>query len=470
MAFVSTLLVTMDRLRAEDGTQRARYALLRGRRIDRRGSCTLDELGGLRAGRLRASLLSPLTHLERVELEAFRRRLVPFVARRYLDGESIFTEPYRLRTRVARLAEGRADTYMMAMAEDDVALAAEALPRSARPAELLTAGEAAIAALVGRVTREPSMAYWARGTFFLALFIENGRVRWRRTERVFDRGPGAEEEVGGEAGRYERLIDAAESGLTAEHERALRYRFALGDLVGTPMRRDEAAQERSQLEARMAGLLAGAAENAILHEPELYGLAFVPSWADMQEADYQHQVLAHRIATPAAGIAAAVGVALAGAGAYQLSQAVAAEGDLKVAQERYQARRAELQEQRPPAGALEELDAALSLHERERRALRLDRFLAWLAEQIPAEGHVRSLSLEARDGDDEEQPAEAFAADLEVELAGGYDRARGLAEATVSRLGERVELSGSEFRYEPAPERQGRGVLSSRLSVQAEAF
>lgn len=469
MAFVSTLLVTMDRLRAEDGTQRARYALLRGRRVARRGSCTLDELAGLRAGRLRASLLSPLTHLERVELEAFSRRLVPFVARRYLDGESIFTEPYRLRARVEGLAEGRADTYLMAMAEDDVALAAEALPRSARPTELLTAGEAAIAALVGRVTREPSMVFWARGTFFLALFVENGRVRWRRTERVFDRGPGGEE-GGGEAGRYERLIDAAESGLTAEHERALRYRFALGDLVGTPMRRDEAAQERSQLEARMAGLLGGAAENAILHEPELYGLAFVPPWADMQEADYQHQVLAHRIATPAAGIAAAVGVALAGAGAYQLSQAVAAEGELTAAQERYEARRAELQDQRPPPGALEELEAALSLHERERRALRLDRFLAWLAEQIPADGHVRRLSLEARDGDGgEERPAEAFAADLEVELAGGYDRARGLAEATLSRLGERVDLSGSEFRYEPGAG-QGQGVLSSRLSVQAEAF
>ncbi|MBK1736314.1 hypothetical protein CKO15_13820, partial [Halorhodospira abdelmalekii] len=187
MALLNTLLIAMDRLVAEDGTQQARYALLRGnRRIIKRGRCPVDDLVNQPGSYLRASVASPLSHLERIGLEAFNRRLVPFAARRYLDGESVFTEAYSLRTQATRISGGRAETYLVAMAEDDIALAAEALPRDRRPTTVLTAAEVAIAALVGQATREPTLVHWARGSFYAALLVDNGQVRWRRAEMVYE--------------------------------------------------------------------------------------------------------------------------------------------------------------------------------------------------------------------------------------------------------------------------------------------
>lgn len=528
MALLNTLLIAMDRLVAEDGTQEARYALLRGgRRIVESGRCAVDDLTNQRGARLRASVASPLSHLERVGLDAFNRRLVPFAARRYLDGESVFTESYRLRTRPVHVGEGRADTYLVAMAEDDIALAAEAIPRDSRPTEILTAAEVAIAALVGQATREPTLVHWARGSYYAALLVDNGQVRWRRAERVYEApratapaepsvdssralvesdpyaanqmtpAPQPEDratERGGNsltsAGvgsfanerweRFQRLADSAEGSLSAEAERALRHRIALGDLLGMPLERETSPLERQQLEARLGSLLRGLEGNTLLREPELYGLVFAPRWTDMQDSDYRHQVLASRIAVPVTAVAITAGVVFGSIGWLEQRIAAGLDERLEEQQQSYQQRLSTARDERPSPQHLEELAATLELYHRERRSLRLDHLLAWVSEQIPASGHIRRLEVTPRDSAqsgrgrsrrDDKEPAEQgpdapFAAQLEIALQGDYETTRGLAEVVLDRLGERVRLSSSSFAYEP--DGNGEGLLTTSLQFQAQ--
>ncbi|MBK1735936.1 hypothetical protein CKO15_11735, partial [Halorhodospira abdelmalekii] len=283
--------------------------------------------------------------------------------------------------------------------------------------------------------------------------------------------------------RFQHLADSTENGLSAEAERAVRHRIALGELLGMPLERENSPLERQHLEARIGGLLRGVDSRIVLQEPELYGLIFAPSWTDMQSSDYRHQVLASRVAVPTAMLAVFAGVVLGTLGWIEQRADPQIHRQLDAQQERYLQRLSAAEAARPSQARLNELQASLELYERERQSLRLDHLLAWISREIPEDGQIVRLQMQpagelstqqtrgrraAPEPTTPQGPPEAFVAELKIVLHGDFERTRSLAESVLDRLGKRVRLAESNFSYDPDLGQAGAGVLNTRLQFRAQ--
>lgn len=475
MLFASTLLVAMDRITAEDGAKRVNYALVKGRRVIKTGSCVLDELNTLGGSSIRACVASPLCHLERITLDVANAKLANFSARRFIDAESFFTEPYRVRSRVLSLQARRADTVVVAMTEDDLQMAVEALPSKKRPIEALVPAELAIAAAVGKVSDERHLIFWARGESFLAFVAERGRVLWRRMDRV-NRSNDDIEHPELRWLKYEGLVDMAESNLDQTMRRSIASFLMLGELQGMPLEGEAALNEpvRRQVETRLGDFYKGKV-NAVAW-PELLGLPFVDGMLSMMDEEYSHQALAWRIATPAAAFAMLAGVGFAAHGMVEQHTADALQKEVAQRSLQLEQGRDALRERVPSQAILAQLDADLRVAADARNVMRVDYFLEWLSESIVGHASVQRVDLNqagqgrtrtARRGTTTTTANSDYDVNVEVQIRGDYDEAKEHAETLVRRWSQRVNLRDNTFLWDPVT---SVASLSTRMGVKTSEF
>lgn len=475
MLFASTLLVAMDRITAEDGAKRVNYALVKGRRVLNAGSCVLDELDKLGGSSIRASVASPLCHLERITLDVANAKLANFSVRRFIDSESIFTEPYRVRSRVLSLQAGRADTVIAAMTEDDLQMATEALPARKRPIDTMVPAELAIAAAVGKVSDQRHLVFWARGDSFLALVAERGRVLWRRMDRVHQ----GSDEINHPEHRwikYEGLVEMAENNLDQGMRRSIASFLMLGELQGMPLEGEAALKDpvRRQVESRLGNLYKGKA-NAVVW-PELLGLPYVDSMLSMMDGEYSHQALAWRIASPAAAFAMLAGLGFAAHGMVEHRSANTLQKEVAQRSQQVEQGYTALRERIPSQALLSQLDEDLRLSAEARNVMRVDYFLEWLSESVVDRARVQRVDLSrvgqtrartARRGTGTTAPSSDYQVTVEVRIHGDYDSTKNHAETLVRRWSQRVSLQDNTFLWDPVT---SVASLSTRMSVKTGEF
>ena len=480
MLFGSTLLVSMDRITAEDGAKRAHYALVKGRRIVKSGHCVLDELGDLGGSALRASVVSPLSHLERVTLDAANAKLINFSARRFIDAESVFTEPYRIRSRVLSLQAGRADTLLAAMTEDDLQMAVEAMPSNKRPVEALAPAELAIAAAVGKVSSDRHLVFWARGDNFLAMVTERGRVLWRRMERLHA-GAHLDDDIGRPENRwvkYEGMVDMTENSLDQAMRRSITSFLMLGELQGMPLEGEATLSDplRKQTEKKLASLFRGKID--AVSWPELCGLPFVDPKLNLMDEEYTQQAQAWNWAQPVAALGILVGVAFAANGVLENRQAASIQAEVAQRAQQVEQENSALSARRPSAAILAQLDTDLRFAAEAGHIMRVDYFLEWLTGTVSNDAHIERLALSggatpaargARGRGAATAPAagSSYAVTLDVRIVGDYESTKRTAETLVRRWNQRADLSGNTFAWDPVT---ASATLATRLAIQSGAF
>lgn len=483
-----TLLVALDEPAADAETQVARWALVSGRRCVARGECPAARLARLGGLEIRASFFDRAAHFDRIVSQTTNPRLAQVFVRRHIDGQMLFNESYRLRTKLIPLGEADVVVRALAATELSCARAADALPLATRPVGLMTLEEAALAALAARATTEPLLVCHARGNRFVAFLAEAGEVRMRRVEYVT-------------AGDLLALADAVErssaqfSGTGIPEAAA---RLLLGEL--RPLAKEERYQRdhaSREVERKIAALVSGA---DALAEPELFGLRYVRSHWNLLEPAQARGALAWKAALPAAGLMVA-GAAFAGMlGGFAAADNASLAARLAEQRAGIERERAELMTRVPDETESRRLSDFANLMKQRGEQVRVDRLLSWLTHELPAgavvetfavypQGEAPPESVRAAEGGGEDllarifgrkeapaasapKPAVPVKADpgqyrarIELSFPGGYEAVERAAGETLKRLAGRLDFEMAVLDYD-APRGRARFVAEARLAAR----
>lgn len=451
-----------------EGETVVRYATVDGRRILATGE-GVPARSGLP---MRASLFSLDSYFEQVDLAAASVKLLPLVARRHVDAELVFDDAsYRLRSRSRSRREGNINADIAAMPEHDLETAVSLLPLQQRPCQQLVPLELSIAALVGKATAEPVMVFWEKGGVLISLLVAGGMVQTRMRERVTD-------------DNREVILSRAEAGLRSSANRAGESReifpvLYTGELCG---RQQETQEKATQvLEKKLARCYRtgrNVPKDAILRDPELYGLPLVAEDWNFLEADYRTKVFAWRYARPAAALAGLAGVLIAFYGGVQHLQALSIASDFDQGRAQLSANMGEYQSIRPSDEVMASVRSRLQVQEQSLSEVRLDRMLDWLTNMVPDGVVISALDVAPVPLPRQRTPADPvrylpgqkpFDVKMEIVLAEtSLDSAEASAAEVVRRLSQRLHMVDSRLQV-PAPEPGVRRNVVLVVRAQARA-
>lgn len=461
------------------GGMRVRYAVLKGNAVRDEGECAMGELPD--GGSLRASFLARGSYFDRADTEVRSAKMLPFQARRLVDGALAFNEPFRVRCIARDLGSGRKRLDLLAVAEAEYAAANDGLGARAAACERLAPVEAAIAALVAQETPEPAAVLWQRGVNLLGLLVDNGAV----LAKVLDRSNGGEtaDAVEGQAGRLERMRGSLRTAARRIFpDREISLHLVLGDLAGKPEARGEMDNAASSaLETRLARRFTGGQPNAALQWPEVYGLLTLANEFSLLEPERQQRAWAEKAAL-ALGAVILTGAAAATATAafsHAEWQRLATEYDSR--RGTVEAEHAALKPRMPDPAQLAAMAQRVGI-EGGAADFRIDSLLAWISEITPRGAIIRKLEAGAADpggaptaataqpGAAPAAPAVAPNVSVEWELQGDYPEIERLAAQLAERLGARTKLSGSMLTYTPGESGGSAARLVTTLAPLPGAF
>lgn len=443
---------------------RARYVVLRGRAVRAEGECAMAELPA--GGTLRTSFLARGSYFDRVDAEVKSAKMLPFQARRLVEGALAFNEPFRVRFTAKDLGSGRQRLDLLAVSEADFGAAASQLPTQSRACERIALVESAIAALVAQETPEPADVLWLRGPNLLGLVVENGAV----LARLLDRPAIGAGDEGGEdalAGRIERMRGSLQAAARrAFPGREVSLHLALGELAAdAPSARGAAADAASSaLETRLARRFTGGQPRAPLQWPEVYGLLTLANGYSLLDTGYQQRAWAEKAALGLGAALLAGGLATAATAAARYVEWERTRADYASRSGKVAADHAGLKPRLPTPAQLAALEQRLKV-EGGASDFRVDALLAWISAITPNGAIIRKLEAGGGKTGGAAAPASGVApapgaaaapaasaglnVSVEWELQGDYPAIEKLAAQLAERLGERAALTGSKLEYTP---------------------
>lgn len=451
----------------EGGGPVLRYASVAGRRILKTGEGAPAHL----SVPIRVSVFSMDSYFEQVDLAAASPKLLPLVARRHVDAELVFDESYRLRAHSRAKRERTIAADIAALPELDIDAAVALLPLQQKPCLQMVPLELSIAALVRKVTAEPVIVFWEKGGVLLSMLITDGMVQARMREKVSDEN-------------REVVIGRAEASLRTSANRFGENREVFltlytGDLCGRgPESREKAAQV---FENKLAKLYRGGRKmpkDAVLRDPELYGLPLVDEDWSFLEDNYRSQVRSWRYAKPVAALAGLVGVSFALFGGYQHLQALSAGSDFNDRKTKLRNTLAEIEHIRPSNEAMSTVRDSMQVQMQSLNEVRLDHMLDWLTHLVPEGVTIRSLRVEPtpvpRQGRNRAPVKYApgqkpFLVKMEIMLAETtFDAAEASSAEVVRSLSQRLQMVDSRLDV-PAPEPGVRRNVVLKVNAHARA-
>ena len=276
----------------QTGSPSLRYANVNGRRIQKTGEGEPTRF----SRQMRVSVFSMESYFEQVDLAAPSAKMLPLVARRHVDTELVFDDDsYRLRARSRTKRERTIAADIAAMPGQDLDAAISMLPLQQKPCLQMVPLELSIAALVRNATNKPVIVFWEKGGVLLSLLVADGMVQARMREMVND-------------GNREVIISRAEASLRANATRSEESQdiflvLYTGDLCDRGLEPEEkAARLFSEKVCRLYRVSKSLPKDAVLRDPELYGLPLVEEDWSFLESEYREQVQAWRYSKPVAAL------------------------------------------------------------------------------------------------------------------------------------------------------------------------
>lgn len=444
------------------GGGRVRYVVLKGLAVQAEGECALADLPA--GGAVRAAFLARGSYFDRVDAEVKSAKMLPFQARRLVDGSLAFSEPFRVRFAAKNLGNGRQRLDLAAVSEADVDAAMRQLPLQSRACERVTLVESAIAALVAQETPEPAAVLWLRGPNLLGLVVENGAV----LAKLLDRATSGEDALDG---RLERMRGSLQSAVRRTFpDREISLRLALGELAGNAATRGEPADAASSaLETRLARRFTGSQPLAALLWPEVYGLPTLANDYSLLDTGHQQRAWAEKAAFGLGALLFAGGLATAATAAAHYAEWQQLAADHASRRSKVEADYTALKPRLPTPAQLAALEQRLKI-ESGASDFRVDSLLAWISEITPNGAIIRKLEASsAKPAAGAAAPAaqaEPHGLDILVvwELQGNYPGVEQLAASLTERLAERAKLTGSKLEYTTGEQGKSAAKLSTVLT------
>jgi hypothetical protein len=439
----------------------------------------LIALADLPAGTARLAFYTRSAYFSQAEIERQPAKLLPIQARRLIDAELAFNEPFRARHNATALpGQGRQNLTLAAVAEADYALLASRLPLSTRPFASITPAECAMAALLGKLTREPVRLLWRRGSQMLGLLVRQGAIHARHAAR-------SEQDVAlDEAAFAERVLPLLGSAATrfagGNGAAAVLPALALGEWGSLPAGFDSTVG--AGLRVQLQRLFAGAPVDDVAQWPELYGLRFVTNHFNFLTSDYQAEAQGVFLARPLLRMSAVATAVIGGLAVLAAVQANQLGQGMEKRRTTLETQHKAVEGQRPAPEDLEKLKRRLGVQST-LEGLRLDRFLAWISASTPAGVIIRKLEVTrstaaaappvaappiAQSVAAKEPAAsmQSWSAAIEFEVPGSYAQAEQKSAAIMAALGSKGKLMSSALRVDNDQSAR----LSIALAAQENAF
>lgn len=478
----ATVLVSVGESGGESlEARRVRYAILKGRRVVSEAECEVHELARLGGWQMRASFFSRGAYFDRTPSQTDNPRLAAVVARRFIDGEMLFSEAYRLRLQVVTAGETDFNLRLAACAEIDCMRIEEGLPLDSQPVRLASLEESAIAALVANATSDPVQVYFARGERFVYFVAEAGEVRQRRLDFL----PADEDGIKDALQRAELALSGGGGwGLSDAAERNP-LRVYLGDLAkrsaSPEAQRDSASRS---IERQLAALING---GDVLARPELYGLLWVKNRWNMLENAQVQRAVAWQAALPASLALGGASLVLAGLAVSHGIENAGLARQLESERAQIVRDRDALMGRIPDKTVQASFSEFFGLLQQRNQQVRVDRLLSWVTQELPPGVVIRSVSIrpagsepgaaEPRlvpvggSGARPDKGGEAANGEHRVQLAltvpGSYESVEAQAGEVLKRLSAKLRFGKSNLNYESG---QDRAVLTTELFARSEDF
>jgi hypothetical protein len=422
-----------------------------GRKVTATG---LIALGDLPTGMARLAFYTRSAYFSQTETERRPAKILAIQARRLIDAELAFNEPFRARMRATAVpGEGRQNLALAAVAEAEYTQLANRLPLATRPFDCIAPAECAMAALLGKLTREPVRILWRRGNQMLGLLVKQGDIHGRLATRV-EQDAAVDEAAFAE--RVLPLLGAAAARVSPSGGAAVLPTLALGEWGSLPAGFDTALG--AGLRVQLHKLFTGAPVDDVAQWPELYGLRFVSDHFNFLTSDYQAEVQGVLLARPLLRTAAFATAVIGGLAALAAVQANQLGQGLQTRRATLEADLNAVESQRPKPDELEKLKRRLGVQST-LEGLRLDRFLAWISANTPNGVIIRRLevnrsatplppaaALPVAPGPEAKDPAasrQSWTAAIEYEVPGAYAQAEQKSAAIMAALGTKAKLLSS---------------------------
>jgi hypothetical protein len=529
LSFGTSLLAIIDHENTEqpESSVSLRYVILKGKKIIDSAQCSPEQLPSLPGGQRYFSILSNLAYFERSEITAPKANMLEISARRFIDSESIFNEPYRLRYNVTSQSESRFTTDILALPEVDYKTEIKDLAIEEHPVTSLYTVESSIAALIKEVTDKVVIIFWARNESFLSLLVENGSVLFKRSDRV-NHEADFTEETG--QNKYEKLISSGQRDIEMSARQIVRNdveRFiCLGDLVDADLKQtwdialpngngkaSSDKDEKTASEKLEQDLLAlfdaqgtSVHDKEILCQPELYGLTYVNPAFNLLDSNYRQTVKSHSTIIPFIFLMYIAGIILLGMGGFNFYEASSSYEKFDKQKKIIRIKVTELSSHIPSHKTLDTLQTIIDYSEKEKNELRIDRFLAWLTKETPDGILITSLEIKTINdavqkampsadpfgrggggggggggtpnmfapkddaGGADENNKKTFEITLACDIDGNYEEAKNLSIDYVKKLSKKSNLSESSFEYLPYTSRRGKAILTSTMNANPQDF
>ncbi|MCF8212151.1 MAG: hypothetical protein K9K38_22530 [Rhodoferax sp.] len=443
---------------AAGGTSQLRFVRLgMGRKVTATGTVAVADLP---SGTARLAFYTRGAYFSQTETERRPAKLLVIQARRLIDAELAFNEPFRARQRATAVpGEGRQNLALAAVSEADYALLVSQLPLARRPFACITPAECAMAALLGKLSREPVRLLWRRGSQMLGLLVRQGEILARHATRV-EHDAGADESAF--ALRVLPLLGASAARFAPGDATDLLPTLALGEWGALPAGFDSAVG--AGLRVQLQALFTGAPVDDVAHWPELYGLRFVADNFNFLGGDYLAEVQGVQLARPLVLAASLAALATGLWAAATVVQGLNLNQGLEQRRTTLATALQTLDSQRPKPEELERLKRRLGVQSA-LEGLRLDRFLAWVSANTPPGVIIRRLEVNRSAtpaaaplaaatavaglpatgslGQDGAAARQGWAVAIEYEVPGSYAQAEQKSAAILAALGNRAKLLNS---------------------------
>ncbi len=489
--FTGTVLVAVGGVRVEaPETQRVRYAVMYGRRVSQQGECALQDLHLLGGWRVSCSFASRSAFFGRTAMQAGNKRLFGVLARRHIDGEVLFNEPYRLRVHAGRLKDLTVAIEMQAVSESDCLRLESLLPMVSQPVGMHTTEEVAIAHLVAKVTADPVVVLFARSGRLVAFVCEKGEVANRRVESLPD------DEATLDTTLYRLAASVGSGYVSAQSDDPVdvSLRIYLGELCPYSLKgvavRDYPSR---QLEKQIAQCVDG---GDALAYPELFGLAHVAKHWNFIIPVQQQRAKAWQIALPASAAMTCVAVGVSLNVMAGLTSQPMSSNDIALKRQGIMAEHAELSARLPEGQALENFKELSQLAVQRGQELRADHLLSWVSQELPVGITITGLQFYRVDVGDaglrqsnkgrgqsmlaklkelqpkndltkREKDPKSYQVVLELSLAGPYDVMEAQAAEVIQKLSPKFTFEQSLLDFDAT---KNRALLTSVLNTQAKEF
>lgn len=397
-------------------TENIEYLVAKGNKIVKTGTISIQNIGELKADHLRISFLSDLSYFDTAQLKIRSKKFLNIAVKKFIDGLSVFTEPYIVRYKLLNKFDDGMSVKIAAAPKSDINELFQSLNQSAVIDSVMPV-ENAIVNLSEKMGIHPNKIVWAKFGTLSEIIIKNGNI------------------ISKSLSRY----DPQQTNNFSEE--------------GTLLMGDLADENKENIKWKLN--VFGANLNQVLHSPEIYGLFFLDKSFNFLENVYLTKIMAYRFSKLAAVISIILSLLLTTVSAKSYLNYLKIRKTFNNKLSYLSSKNDELKAKLPNKNEITTLKRLSKLQNKLNRELNLGKFVGWLSNIMPSDALINSIDVSPAKTASKQRGAvlqtesadKEFTAKIDISIKGNYKSTKYKTIMFLKKLSLKTTPKKSIFNY-----------------------